>query len=191
MTQPTTEAAVDEDDAPDEVTAEEAQEESAVDPDPTQVSYTNTDFDVEGLVRRLDRGDIVIPTFGEEGDNDEALETARFQRPFVWTKTQMDRFIESLLLGYPIPGIFLVQQTDRRYLVLDGQQRLRTLQSFQAGIVNRREFSLQAVADRFKNLTFKGLSAEQRRILNNTFIQATIVQTGRYACVAGRHLPGV
>ncbi len=177
VTQPTTEAAVDEDDAPDEVTAEEAQEESAVDPDPTQVSYTSTDFDVEGLVRRLNRGDIVIPTFGEEGDNDEALETARFQRPFVWTKTQMDRFIESLLLGYPIPGIFLVQQTDRRYLVLDGQQRLRTLQSFQAGIVNKREFSLQAVADRFKNLTFKELSAEQRRILNNTFIQATIVQT--------------
>ena len=41
------------------------------------VSYSGTDFDVEGLVRRLDRGDIVVPTFGSE---DESLETAGFQR---------------------------------------------------------------------------------------------------------------
>jgi uncharacterized protein with ParB-like and HNH nuclease domain len=40
----------------------------------------------------------------------------------------MDRFIESLLLGYPVPGIFLVKQSvDNRMLVLDGQQRLVTL----------------------------------------------------------------
>ena len=45
----------------------------------------------------------------------------------------MDRFIESLLLGYPIPGIFLVQQPDKKLLVLDGQQRLRTLQAFYSG----------------------------------------------------------
>ena len=33
----------------------------------------------------------------------------------------MDHFIESLLLGFPIPGIMLVQQADKRYLILDGQ----------------------------------------------------------------------
>lgn len=125
----------------------------------------------------MTRGDIIIPTFGEELEIDDPIETARFQRPFVWTKTQMDRFIESLLLGYPIPGIFLVQQTDRRYLVLDGQQRLRTLAAFYEGIINKKEFSLQSVAQPFRGLTYKTLSKEQKRELDNTFIQATIVQT--------------
>jgi hypothetical protein len=160
-----------------DLSAEEAAEERAVDPDPARVAYTGTDFDVEGLVRRMTRGDIIIPTFGEELEIDDPIETARFQRPFVWTKTQMDRFIESLLLGYPIPGIFLVQQTDRRYLVLDGQQRLRTLAAFYEGIINKKEFSLQSVAQPFRGLTYRTLTKEQRRELDNTFIQATIVQT--------------
>jgi hypothetical protein len=159
-----------------DLSPDEAEEESAVDPNPARVVYTGTDFDVEGLVRRMARGDIIIPTFGEDLKTDDPIETARFQRPFVWSKTQMDRFIESLLLGYPIPGIFLVQQTDRRYLVLDGQQRLRTLAAFYDGIVNRKEFSLQAVAEPFRGLTYKTLTKEQRRELDNTFIQATIVQ---------------
>lgn len=138
------------------------------------VSYSGTDFDVEGLVRRLRRGDIVIPTFGQESAE---IETARFQRGFVWRRPQMDRFIESLLLEYPIPGIILVQQLDKRYLVLDGQQRLRTLAAFYRGMHNEREFALSNVAERFKGLTYETLSAEQRRTLGNTFIQATIVKT--------------
>lgn len=154
---------------------ETAEDELAADPDPAAVVYSTTDFDIEGLVRRLQRGDIVIPTFGEDVE-DPPIETARFQRPLVWTKSQMDRFIESLLLGYPIPGIFLVNQSDNRYLVLDGQQRLRTLRAFTEGIVYKREFALSNVAERFKGLTYKGMSPQQRRQLENTFIQATIVQ---------------
>ena len=89
----------------------------------------------------------------------------------------MDRFIESLLLGYPIPGIFLVRQADRRYLVLDGQQRLTTLAAFYNGIHDGREFALHNVADEFDGLTYRTLSDELRRTLDSTFIQATIVET--------------
>ncbi|ETA01153.1 hypothetical protein CcI6DRAFT_03397 [Frankia sp. CcI6] len=145
-----------------------------VDPDPPQISYSGTDFDVEGLVRRHDRGDIIVPSFGND---DPGIETAGFQREFVWKRSQMDRFIESLLLGYPIPGIFLVQQQDRRYLVLDGQQRIKTLSLFYNGSINGREFALQNVAARFQGLTYQTFSPEQRRTLDNTFIQATIVKT--------------
>lgn len=89
----------------------------------------------------------------------------------------MDRFIESLLLGFPIPGIMLVQQADKRYLVLDGQQRLRTLAAFYGGLHQGREFALENVAVEFKGLTYRTLVTEQRRQLDNTFIQATIVRT--------------
>jgi hypothetical protein len=143
------------------------------DPDPERVSYSGTDFDVEGLVRRLNREDIVVPTFGH---SDSTIEAAGFQRSFVWKRTQMDRFIESMLLGYPIPGIFLVQQADRRYLVLDGQQRLQTLADFYAGRHAGEPFALQTVGDAFRGLTYATLTNEQRRQLDNTFIQATIVR---------------
>ncbi|MEO3892361.1 DUF262 domain-containing protein [Nonomuraea sp. B5E05] len=145
------------------------------DPEPPRVAYTSSDFDVEGLVRRLKRGDIAIPTFGH--NDDPPIETARFQRGFVWNRPQMDRFIESLLLGYPIPGIFLVQQLDRRYLVLDGQQRLRTLAAFYEGMHDKKEFALKNVADKFAGLSYRTLGDELRRTLDNTFLQATIVQT--------------
>lgn len=156
------------------LTDEEFEDLTAADPQARQVVYAGQDFDVEGLVRRLERGDIVVPRFGHE---DSSMETAGFQRGFVWRKPQMDRFIESLLLGFPIPGIFLVRQADQRYLVLDGQQRLITLRRFYSGLHEKREFALANVSKRFVGLTYKTLPDELRRTLDNSFIQATIVDT--------------
>lgn len=143
-------------------------------PLPQPISYSGTDFDVEGLVRRLTRGDIVVPTFGHQ---DPTVEAAGFQRNFVWRRAQMDKFIESLLLGFPIPGIVLVQQADKRYLVLDGQQRLKTLAGFYKGTFASQVFALKNVAPEYEGLTYDTLNDAQRRTLNNTFIQAIIVKT--------------
>lgn len=143
-------------------------------PLPQGISYAGSDFDVEGLVRRLTRGDILVPTFGHQ---DPTVEAAGFQRNFVWRRAQMDKFIESLLLGFPVPGIVLVQQADKRYLVLDGQQRLRTLTNFYKGTYAGQVFALKNVAQEFEGLTYESLNEAQRRTLNNTFIQAIIVKT--------------
>ncbi|HUY48781.1 MAG TPA: DUF262 domain-containing protein [Streptosporangiaceae bacterium] len=159
---------------PVELDEAERQDLLEAEPSPQQVTYSGQDFDVEGLVRRLIKSDILVPTFGHD---DDRISSAGFQRGFVWTRPQMDRFIESLLLGYPIPGIFLVRQADRRYLVLDGQQRLRTLQHFYEGTFAGREFSLSNVGDRLKGLTYRTLPEDQRRLLDNTFFQATVVDT--------------
>lgn len=156
------------------LSSREQEELFEVDPEPHAINFSGTDFDVEGLVRRLNRGDIVIPNFGID---DETLETAGFQRDFVWTRPQMDRFVESLLLEYPIPGIFLVQQSDRRYLVLDGQQRLRTLAAYYKGVHEGKEFRLRNVSNRFLGLRYEDLDDTTRRKLDNSFIPATIVQT--------------
>lgn len=136
------------------------------------VRYSGQDFDVDGLIRRFNNNDIKIPRFGI---TDADVETAGFQRGFVWTRRQMDRFIESILLGYPIPGIFLVKQQDRRLLVLDGQQRIQTLVAFHKGHHAGRAFSLENVSKQFLGLMYHTLEPEQRRTFENTFIQATIV----------------
>jgi len=137
-----------------------------------EISYYGQDFDVDGLVRRFQKGSIKIPNFG---NNDPDVDSAGFQRNFVWSKAQMDRFIESLLLGYPVPGIFLVRQRDRRMLVLDGQQRLVTLKRFYEGIHNGREFKLQNVAKQFKGESYRSLDGSACRQLDDTPIQATIL----------------
>lgn len=170
---PSAEAAIDLND-PITLTDEEIEEVEAAEPEVATISYSGLDFDVYGLVRRLNQGDIIVPNFGR---SDTDLEVAGFQRSFVWRRPQMDRFIESLLLGYPIPAIMLVLQPDKRYLVLDGQQRLKTLQYFYSAEYRKEPFSLVNVADEFKGLTYKTLSEPQRRTIDNTFIQATIVRT--------------
>ena len=158
----------------DRLTDNEAEELDEASPESYKVSYSGQDFDVDGLVRRLNRDDMLVPKFGHQ---DDRITTAGFQRGFVWNKPQMDRFIESLLLGYPIPGILLVRQPDKRYLILDGQQRLRTLQRFYEGSHQDRPFVLQNVSREFRGLRYSNLTEEQRRTIDNTYINATIVDT--------------
>jgi hypothetical protein len=89
----------------------------------------------------------------------------------------METFIESLLLGWPVPSIFLVVESDERYLVLDGQQRLTSLRHFYEGTYPKgQEFVLQNVVKHLQGKTYANLSRPERRKLDNTFIQATVVQ---------------
>jgi len=139
--------------------AEELSEESV--PIRYDITSYGADFLVDGLVGRLKSGDILVPSF---------------QRNFIWTLTDSSRFIESLLLGLPVPGIFLSQDPENRYLVVDGQQRLKTLQAFYEGIFRGREFRLQNVDDLFKDKRYRDLAEADRRKLDNSVIHATIVQ---------------
>lgn len=144
-----------------------------VEPIPARVTFSTQDLSIDGLVKRLNRKSMLVPQFG---GTDELVQVPGFQRGFVWSKAQMDRFIESLLLGYPVPGIFLVKQADdNRMLILDGQQRLLTLQRFYNGLHDGREFVLKYVGDEFNGLTYKSLDESLQFKLDDSYMQATIV----------------
>jgi uncharacterized protein with ParB-like and HNH nuclease domain len=127
------------------------------------------DFDIEGLVKRIKRGDIFIPDF---------------QRNFVWKLAESSRFIESLLLGLPVPGIFLAQEQDTgKMLVIDGQQRLLSLLYFFEGIFNptkeqaqSKKFKLEKVQPQFVGKTYETLDPKERIDLGNCVIHATVVK---------------
>src|SRR5688500_3749264 len=59
-----------------------------------------------------------------------------FQRFFRWSPLQKSRFIESLLLGIPIPSIFVHQRMDGVWDVIDGLQRLSTIFEFVGALKN-------------------------------------------------------
>ncbi|WP_355605916.1 DUF262 domain-containing protein [Xanthomonas cannabis] len=138
------------------------------------LTFYGADYPVDGLVSRLKKNDVVVPSF--DPANNMAFDVEAFQRKFVWTKLQCDRFVESLLLGLPVPGIFLVQQSDKRLLVLDGQQRLLTLLAFYEGTINKKEFSLDVTQDQFRGKTYKTLNDDQRRTLDDAIIHATVIK---------------
>lgn len=53
-----------------------------------------------------------------------------FQRNFIWDKGRQSRLIESILLGLPLPAIYLTQFEDGSLAVVDGLQRISTIYSF-------------------------------------------------------------
>jgi hypothetical protein len=141
---------------------DEAEGDEEVLPFRYSITAYGKDYPVDGLVKRVRTQAISIPSF---------------QRQYVWKKPQADRFIESLLLGLPIPGIFLAEDPDSdKLLVLDGQQRLRTLQYFYDGKWKRGPFALSNVQERYKGLTYEDLSENDRIRLDDSSLHATIVR---------------
>lgn len=139
-----------------------------------EITSYGADYPVDGLVKRLDRGDIKIPSFHPAYTDSE--EIRGFQRGFVWNRPQMDRFIESLLLGLPVPGIFLVREKSNTLLVLDGQQRLRSLQAYYSGTHDHREYRLKYAQKPFFDKTYEELDDEDRRRLDDSIIHATVLR---------------
>lgn len=146
----------------DEVIENADDEDEAIDVSEYRITSFGIDYDVEGIVRRLRKGTIKLPSY---------------QRAYVWPIRRASKFIESLMLKLPIPGIFLYREhNSSRQMVIDGQQRLETLRRFYDGKFDKREFSLTGVRPQFEGLTYKGLTNEQSASLDDTIIHATIVK---------------
>ena len=152
-----------------DVAVEDGSDDRTVAPVRYAITSFGVDFDVEGLCRRLTRGEIVIPGF---------------QRRFVWNLRQASRFIESLLLGLPVPGIFLSRDFDEdKYVVIDGQQRLKSIQFFREGVFNptpgsktQRTFELSGVQEEYDGRAYSDLTPTYRRRLDDSVIHATVVK---------------
>ncbi len=131
-----------------------------------------TDWTTETLVGQIQKGSIVM--------------NPRFQRRDAWDIGRKSRFIESLILGLPVPQIVLAEIKDRRgsYLVLDGKQRLLSLLQFWGhGEGQKNAFSLSGLSIR-KDLarhTRADLSADPKfandlRALDNQPIRTVVVR---------------
>lgn len=69
---------------------------------------------------------LTINNFVESG----AVKIPNFQRNFVWDIKRASKLIESLILGLPVPQLFLYEEARNRFLVIDGQQRLMSIHYF-------------------------------------------------------------
>lgn len=63
-------------------------------------------------------------------EREEIIIDPEFQRLFRWSNEQQTRFIESLVLGIPIPPIFVAETREGKWELVDGLQRISTVLSF-------------------------------------------------------------
>ncbi|MEV5681504.1 DUF262 domain-containing protein [Streptomyces sp. NPDC052179] len=78
---------------------------------------------------------LTINSFIEEG----AIKIPPFQRNYVWDRKRASKLIESLILGLPVPQVFLYEEGKNDFLVIDGQQRLMTVFFFAKGRFPRKD----------------------------------------------------
>ena len=83
------------------------------------VNIKEDKYSIYEYLRQLKKGSIIL--------------TPDFQRHEVWKQKQKSCFIESVLMGLPLPPIYLKKDSDTRYIVVDGLQRTSTLRDFMDG----------------------------------------------------------
>jgi hypothetical protein len=121
------------------------------------VDYDIKEFTIELITQKYlvglndDNNDIFIPAY---------------QRNFVWNETRQSKFVESILLGIPIPYIFTADVDNGRLEIVDGSQRIRTIVNF---IESELILSDLEILNALNGFRFKDLSiARQRKFKNST-----------------------
>lgn len=115
-------------------------------------------------------------------DNDEINLKPEFQRDFVWDINRASLFIDSLLIGLPIPSIFLGKsKEDENYIVIDGQQRLKSAYYYITGSFKANEvdtiFSLKNLSGRdWNGKTYAELDDKLKRRIRNAVLNTTIIE---------------
>lgn len=67
--------------------------------------------------------------------------TPEYQRHFIWDNTRQSQLIESLILGIPVPSLFMATNKDSSWEVIDGLQRLTTIVNFVGNEVSIKEIN--------------------------------------------------
>ena len=100
-----------------------------------EITSTPNDFNIKTIFDFIQSGVVKIPAF---------------QRNYVWDIRRASKLIESIIIGLPIPQIFLYEESKNSFLVIDGQQRLMSIYYFMKGKFPRKErrIELREIFDR-------------------------------------------
>lgn len=139
-------------------------------PSEYQITTYPADFTLEILVNKLNSGEIIVP---------------KFQRGFVWKQVQASKLIESFLVGLPVPPIFLYKEIKtNKLLLIDGQQRLKTIKYFFEGFFGeevkgkKQIFRLTGLnkSSKWYNKTYDELEENDVLNLKNAVLRAFVIQ---------------
>jgi hypothetical protein len=117
-----------------------------------RIDYYITEYSVELLANKMHNGEFEVPAY---------------QREYTWEEERKWRFIESLLMNLPIPFLFFWENPQTGKLeIVDGSQRLRTIEEFIHGDLVLGELDKLPLVSGFAFATLS--EARQRKIKNRS-----------------------
>ena len=123
-----------------------------------KIEFYLTEYTIEILALKMSNGDFYVPAY---------------QREYTWEPERKSRFIESVLMGLPIPFVFFWESPATGKLeIVDGSQRLRTIEEFILGdlvLGDLNELSL------LSGFGFKDLLESRQRKLKNRSIRGVVL----------------
>jgi hypothetical protein len=123
-----------------------------------RIEFYLTEYSIELLAAKMRSGDFVIPNY---------------QREDTWEPQRKSRFIESLLMGLPIPFLFFWESPETGKLeIVDGSQRLRTIEQFVLGDLVLLELDELALLEGFR---FSDLPESRQRKIKNRSIRGIVL----------------
>jgi len=132
-----------------------------------QINYTINEYTIGYLADEMHKA------LSEKEDETGNFLIPDYQREFVWDDNRKSRFIESIIMGLPIPFIFYYENTETgQQEIVDGTQRLRTIHAF-----IHDGFTLKKL-DRLTHLKgkkFSDLSDARKRKIRNRSIRGIVL----------------
>lgn len=122
-----------------------------------RIEFYLTEYSIELLANKMNRGEFVVPAY---------------QREYTWEHDRKSRFIESLVIGLPIPFLFFWEMPDGKLEIVDGSQRLRSIQEFVLGDLRLGELGGLTALSGFK---FSDLPESRQRKINNRSIRGIVL----------------
>lgn len=123
-----------------------------------RIEFFLTEFSIELLAAKMKKEDFIIP---------------QYQRNDNWEPERKSRFIESILMGLPIPFLFFWESPGTGKLeIVDGSQRLRTIQQF---LDNELVIGVLDQLDQLEGLRFCDLPESRQRKIKNRSIRGIVL----------------
>ena len=122
-----------------------------------RIDFYITEYSVEILANKTKAKEYVVPAY---------------QWEFTWEPERKSRFIESLIMGLPIPFVFFWEMPDGRLEIVDGSQRLRTLEEFILGDFRLGDLDQLTGVSGF---TFRDLPESRQRKIKNRSIRGIVL----------------
>ena len=122
-----------------------------------RIEFYLTEYSVEMLAKKMRENEFVVPSY---------------QRAYTWEDDRKSRFIESLVIGLPVPFLFFWEMPDGKLEIVDGSQRLRSIEEFVLGDFRLGELEGLTALSGFK---FSDLSEARRRKINNRSIRGIVL----------------
>ena len=141
----------------------------------------DANLDIEGSQRKIiwQAKDFSIREFLTMKNDGELLLQPTYQRNYVATDSIASKLIESILLDVPIPVVYLAEEQDGSYSVIDGQQRLTSFLAFLDGkFPDNRPFKLSGlkVLPEINRRFFTDLDSELQKKIRSTTIHSIIIK---------------